>query len=85
MKLRVPSGSPWAKSLLESPETFGKTVFRVCAARKDTVTGTSVRVTVPEILLSGNHPAVAEWRRRQSEQRSACAENQDDNPPNPAA
>jgi hypothetical protein len=33
--------------LLESPETFGKTVFRVCAARKATVTGTSVRVTVP--------------------------------------
>jgi tRNA G37 N-methylase TrmD len=25
---------------------------------------------VPEILLSGNHPAIAEWRRRQSEQRS---------------
>jgi len=27
-------------------------------------------MSVPEILLSGNHPAIAEWRRRQSEQRS---------------
>jgi tRNA (guanine37-N1)-methyltransferase len=25
---------------------------------------------VPEILLSGNHPAIAQWRREQSEQRS---------------
>lgn len=25
---------------------------------------------VPEILLSGNHPAIAKWRREQSEQRS---------------
>ncbi len=25
---------------------------------------------VPEILLSGNHPAIANWRREQSEQRS---------------
>jgi tRNA (guanine37-N1)-methyltransferase len=25
---------------------------------------------VPEILLSGNHPAIARWRREQSEQRS---------------
>jgi tRNA (guanine37-N1)-methyltransferase len=25
---------------------------------------------VPEILLSGNHPAIAEWRRQQSERRS---------------
>ncbi len=25
---------------------------------------------VPDILLSGNHPAIAEWRRQQSEQRS---------------
>jgi tRNA (guanine37-N1)-methyltransferase len=41
-------------------------------------------MTVPEILLSGNHPAIAEWRRRQSEQRSGHAENQDDIPPFPA-
>jgi tRNA (guanine37-N1)-methyltransferase len=27
-------------------------------------------MTVPEVLLSGNHPAVAEWRQRQSELRS---------------
>ena len=27
-------------------------------------------MTVPEILLSGNHPAVAEWRRQQAEIRS---------------
>ncbi len=25
---------------------------------------------VPEILLSGNHPAIAQWRRQQSERRS---------------
>jgi len=25
---------------------------------------------VPEVLLSGNHPAIAEWRRQQSAQRS---------------
>ncbi len=25
---------------------------------------------VPEILLSGNHPAIAQWRREQSEARS---------------
>jgi tRNA (guanine37-N1)-methyltransferase len=41
-------------------------------------------MTVPEILLSGNHPAIAGWRRRQSEQRSGSAENQDDRPPSPA-
>ena len=41
-------------------------------------------MTVPEILLSGNHPAIAEWRCRQSEQRSGSAENQDDDPPSPA-
>jgi tRNA (guanine37-N1)-methyltransferase len=27
-------------------------------------------MTVPDILLSGNHPAIAEWRRQQSELRS---------------
>jgi tRNA (guanine37-N1)-methyltransferase len=27
-------------------------------------------MTVPEILLSGNHPAIAEWRRQQSNLRS---------------
>src|SRR5262249_55556820 len=27
-------------------------------------------MAVPEILLSGNHPAIARWRREQSEQRS---------------
>jgi tRNA (guanine37-N1)-methyltransferase len=27
-------------------------------------------MTVPEVLLSGNHPAIAEWRRQQSELRS---------------
>ena len=26
---------------------------------------------VPDVLLSGNHAAVAKWRREQSEQRSA--------------
>jgi tRNA (guanine37-N1)-methyltransferase len=41
-------------------------------------------MAVPEILLSGNHPAIAGWRRLQSEQRSASAENQDDRPPSPA-
>ncbi len=41
-------------------------------------------MTVPEILLSGNHPAIAAWRRRQSEQRSGHAENRDDTPPSPA-
>lgn len=30
-------------------------------------------MTVPEILLSGNHPAIAEWRRQQSETRSRQA------------
>jgi tRNA (guanine37-N1)-methyltransferase len=29
---------------------------------------------VPEILLSGNHPAIAQWRKEQSEQRSKQAE-----------
>ncbi len=33
---------------------------------------------VPEILLSGNHPAIAQWRREQSALRSRRA-----NPPNP--
>jgi len=28
-------------------------------------------LTVPEILLSGNHPAVEEWRREQAKQRTA--------------
>jgi tRNA (guanine37-N1)-methyltransferase len=41
-------------------------------------------MTVPEILLSGNHPAIAGWRRRQSEQRSGHSKNQDDTPPSPA-
>jgi tRNA (guanine37-N1)-methyltransferase len=27
-------------------------------------------MTVPDILLSGNHPAIADWRREQSEARS---------------
>ncbi len=27
-------------------------------------------MAVPEVLLSGNHPAIAEWRRRQSDERS---------------
>jgi tRNA (guanine37-N1)-methyltransferase len=27
-------------------------------------------MTVPEVLLSGDHRAVAEWRRQQSELRS---------------
>ena len=27
-------------------------------------------MAVPEILLSGNHPAIARWRREQSEARS---------------
>ncbi len=38
----------------------------------------------PEILLSGNHPAIAEWRRRQSESRSASQEHQEDAPPGKA-
>jgi tRNA (guanine37-N1)-methyltransferase len=38
-------------------------------------------MTVPEILLSGNHPAIADWRRRQSEQRSGHTKNQHDSPP----
>jgi tRNA (guanine37-N1)-methyltransferase len=38
-------------------------------------------MTVPEILLGGNHPAIAAWRRQQSEQRSEHAENRDDAPP----
>jgi tRNA (guanine37-N1)-methyltransferase len=31
---------------------------------------------VPEILLSGNHPAIAQWRQEQSEQRSKQAESE---------
>jgi tRNA (guanine37-N1)-methyltransferase len=31
---------------------------------------------VPEILLSGNHPAIARWRQEQSEQRSKQAESE---------
>jgi len=27
-------------------------------------------MTVPEVLLSGNHPAIAQWRKEQSESRS---------------
>jgi tRNA G37 N-methylase TrmD len=27
-------------------------------------------MAVPEILLSGNHPAIAAWRKQQSELRS---------------
>jgi tRNA (guanine37-N1)-methyltransferase len=30
-------------------------------------------MTVPEVLLSGNHPAIARWRREQSEARSRRA------------
>jgi tRNA (guanine37-N1)-methyltransferase len=41
-------------------------------------------MAVPEILLSGNHPAIAEWRRRQSELRSEQLVNQDESPPRPA-
>lgn len=33
-------------------------------------------MTVPEILLSGNHPAIAEWRRQQSEQLSRTKNTQ---------
>lgn len=40
-------------------------------------------MTVPEILLSGNHPAIAEWRRQQSEQRSR--NKIDQNPPQTSA
>lgn len=32
-------------------------------------------MTVPEILLSGNHPAVAEWRKHQSDLRSQGISN----------
>src|SRR5882724_1203887 len=37
---------------------------------------------VPEILLSGNHEAIAEWRRQQSEARSQArhVSNQENNP-----
>jgi tRNA (guanine37-N1)-methyltransferase len=38
-------------------------------------------MAVPEILLSGNHPAIAQWRRRESEQRSGTAGNQENSPP----
>jgi len=31
-------------------------------------------MTVPDILLSGNHPAIARWRREQSEARSRANE-----------
>jgi tRNA (guanine37-N1)-methyltransferase len=31
---------------------------------------------VPEILLSGNHPAIAQWRKEQSEQRSKQGESE---------
>jgi tRNA (guanine37-N1)-methyltransferase len=33
-------------------------------------------MSVPEILLSGNHPAIARWRREQSEARSRPVERQ---------
>ncbi len=32
---------------------------------------------VPEILLSGNHPAIAAWRQQQSEQRSQPNKNEE--------
>jgi tRNA (guanine37-N1)-methyltransferase len=35
---------------------------------------------VPEILLSGNHPAIARWRREQSEAKSRGALRPDDKP-----
>jgi tRNA (guanine37-N1)-methyltransferase len=41
-------------------------------------------MAVPEILLSGNHPAIAEWRRQQSELRSEPAENPGAPPPKSA-
>ncbi len=38
-------------------------------------------MTVPEILLSGNHPAIAEWRREQSVIRSEPTQKSDASPP----
>ena len=38
-------------------------------------------MTVPEILVGGNHPAIADWRKEQSDQRSKQAENRDELPP----
>ena len=38
-------------------------------------------MTVPEILIGGNHPAIADWRKEQSDQRSKQAENRDEPPP----
>ena len=38
-------------------------------------------MTVPEILVGGNHPAIADWRKEQSDQRSKQAENRDEPPP----
>jgi tRNA (guanine37-N1)-methyltransferase len=35
---------------------------------------------VPDILLSGNHPAIARWRREQSQARSRGAAKPDDQP-----
>jgi tRNA (guanine37-N1)-methyltransferase len=35
---------------------------------------------VPDILLSGNHPAIARWRREQSQARSRGAARPDDQP-----
>jgi tRNA (guanine37-N1)-methyltransferase len=41
-------------------------------------------MTVPEILLSGNHPEIAEWRRQQAEARSGRGKenNREDSKPN---
>ena len=36
---------------------------------------------VPEVLLSGNHPAIAEWRRQQSAQRSGAEKKSNAKPP----
>jgi tRNA (guanine37-N1)-methyltransferase len=35
-------------------------------------------MTVPDVLLSGNHPAIAEWRREQSERRSQKIDKESD-------
>src|SRR5262245_38236239 len=36
---------------------------------------------VPEVLLSGNHPAIAQWRREQSAQRSSAEKKSNAKPP----
>lgn len=47
-----------------------------CYTRPATFRG----VSVPEVLLSGNHAAIAQWRREQSRRRTAAAKRREAEP-----